>query len=70
MRYITPGSNYSSSGPNQEPVTTNSMAREGSYGYLRNTTGQYIADTRYKSNIDTQNSSSEREVYMLSLIHI
>ena len=47
-----------------EPVTTNSMAREGSYGYLRNTTGQYIADTRYKSNIDTFNSSSEREVYM------
>ena len=38
------------------------MAREGSYGYLRNTTGQYIADTRYKSNIDTQNSSSEREI--------
>ena len=43
---------------------TNSMAREGSYRYLRNTTGQYIADTRYKSNIDTNNSSSEREVYM------
>ena len=64
MRYITPGSNYSNSGPNAEPVTTNSMAREGSYGYLRNTTGQYIADTRYKSNIDTSNSSSEREVYM------
>ncbi len=64
MRYITPGSDYGSSGPNQEPVTTNSMAREGSYGYLRNTAGQYIADTRYKSNIDTSNSSSEREVYM------
>ena len=64
MRYITPGSTYSNSGPNAEPVTTNSMAREGSYGYLRNTTGQYIADTRYKSNIDTNNSVSEREVYM------
>ena len=64
MRYITPGSDYGNSGPNAEPVTTNSMAREGSYGYLRNTTGQYIADTRYKSNIDTNNSSSEREVYM------
>ena len=64
MRYITPGSDYSNSGPNAEPVTTNSMAREGSYGYLRNTTGQYIADTRYKSNIDTFNSQSEREVYM------
>ena len=64
MRYITPGSNYSNSGPNAEPVATNSMAREGSYGYLRNTTGQYIADTRYKSNIDTSNSTSEREVYM------
>ena len=64
MRYITPGSDYSNSGPNAEPVTTNSMAREGSYGYLRNTTGQYIADTRYKSNIDTFNSTSEREVYM------
>ena len=64
MRYITPGSDYSNSGPNQEPVTTNSMAREGSYGYLRNTTGQYIADTRYKSNIDTNNTTSEREVYM------
>ena len=64
MRYITPGSDYSSSGPNSEPVTTNSMAREGSYGYLRNTAGQYIADTRYKSNIDTSNSTSEREVYM------
>ena len=64
MRYITPGSNYSNSGPNQEPVSTNSMAREGSYGYLRNTGGQYIADTRYKSNIDSFNSTSEREVYM------
>ena len=64
MRYITPGSSYSNSGPNAEPVTTNSMAREGSYGYLRNTTGRYIADTRYKSNIDTFNSTSEREVYM------
>ena len=41
------------------------MAREGSYGYLRNTTGRYIADTRYKSNIDGQEfRSSEREVYM------
>ncbi len=64
MRYITPGSDYGTSGPNHEPVTTNSMAREGSYGYLRNTGGQYIADTRYRSNIDTFNSTSEREVYM------
>ena len=50
MRYITPGSDYSNSGPNQEPVTTNSMAREGSYGYLRNTTGQYIACLLYTSD--------------------
>ena len=65
MRYITPGyDSTGNAGPNAEPINSDSMAREGSYGYLRNTTGRYIADTRYKSNIDTQNEGNEREVYM------
>ena len=62
-RYTTPGYHYSNSGPHHEPPGATSLAREANYGYLRTPGDQFIADTRYVSNIDASNSSSYDQVY-------
>ena len=62
-RYTTPGYHYSSSGPHHEPPGASSLAREANYAYLRTPSDQYVADTRYVSNIDASNSNSYDNVY-------
>ena len=65
-RYMTPPG-YSSGtgfGVNSEPVTSQSLAREASYGYLRNTGGDFVAVTQYNTNINGFNSPSEQDVHV------
>jgi len=62
-RYTTPGYHSSNQGPHKEPPNNQSLAREANYGYLRNPDGQYVATTRYVSNIDAYNSNSYDQVY-------
>ena len=69
MKYWTPAhAQYNSSKPHYEPPNYYSLAREASYGYLRNSdlnTARTYADVRYSPNINTQHEtdSDVAEVY-------
>jgi len=69
MKYITPSfAYYNSARPHLEPANAYTLAREASYGYLRNSdlqTAWTYADTRYSPNINTWHESDQdtAEVY-------
>ncbi len=69
MKYWTPAhAQYNSAKPNYEPPNWYSLAREASYGYLRNSdnnTARAYADVRYSPNIMThhETDSDTAEVY-------
>jgi len=67
MKYITPSYNYYTT-PHHEPADYSTLAREASYGYLRNgplTNSLSYSDVRYTPNIMTSHESdgSKSEVY-------
>ena len=67
MKYITPSYNYYTT-PHHEPADSSTLAREASYGYLRNgylTNSQSYSDVRYSPNIMTAHESDAdtAEVY-------
>ena len=54
-----PGYYYSNyDRPSNEPVNTQSVARESAYGYFRNPEYGYYALSRYSCNIDSENNAS------------
>jgi len=61
MYYLTPGLYQLS----HEPPTSNTLAREANYGYLRNSSvyGNYSAFTNYECNIDTTNDLNQSSGY-------
>ena len=67
MKYITPSYNYYTT-PHHEPADASTLAREASYGYLRNgylTNSLSYSDVRYSPNIMTSHESDQdtAEVY-------
>ena len=63
--YTTPGYQYSTSSPTHEPPTSQSLAREASYGYCRTTGSNRKIETTYASNINwAGNTSSENDVHI------
>ena len=63
--YTTPGYSYSTSSPTHEPPTSQSLAREASYGYCRTTSSNRKIETTYASNINwSNNTSSENDVHI------
>ncbi len=69
MKYITPSyAVYNSARPHFEPANAYTLAREASYGYLRNgdvNSDWSHADTRYSPNINTSHETDQdvAEVY-------
>ena len=62
--YTTPGYQYSTSSPTHEPPTSQSLAREASYGYCRTTSNNRKIETTYPSNIHYSGTATENEIHI------